>query len=181
LSTTLVAWIGVSLLILTKTLSWDDIIKNHSAWDTLIWLGGLLAMASSLKDKGFIDWFAANMQAMVGNFQGIYVVIILALIYFYSMYAFSMLTGHIVALAVVFFGIALSVHAPGMLIVPLIAYFSNLCGCTTNYSTGPVIIYFSLGYVQARTWFKVGFLMSLFHLAIWMGIGMAWWKYLGWW
>ena len=181
LSTTLVAWIGVSLLILTRTLSWDDIIKNNSAWDTLVWLGGLLAMANNLKDKGFIDWFAANMQVVVSNFQGITVVIILALIYFYSMYGFSMLTGHISALVGIFFGVALVVEAPGLLVVPLLAYFSNLCGCTTNYSTGPVIIYIGLGYVPAQTWFKVGFLMSIFHTVIWMGAGMAWWKILGWW
>ena len=34
--------------------------------------------------------------------------------------------------------------------VPLFAYFSNLCGSTTNYSTGPVIIYFGLGYVTPQ-------------------------------
>jgi len=181
MSTTLVAWIGVSLLIITRTLSWDDIIKNHSAWDTLIWLGGLLGMANALKEKGFIDWFAANMQVIISNFQGITEVIILALIYFYSMYGFSMLTAHISALAVVFFGVAAGVGAPAMLTVAMIAYFSNLCGCTTNYSTGPVIIYFGLGYVPAKTWFAKGFMISIFHLTIWLGAGMIWWKILGWW
>lgn len=181
LSTMLVAWIGVSLLILTRTLNWNDVIKNHNAWDTLIWLGGLLAMANSIKDKGLIDWFAANMQVMVSGIDGISVVIILALIYFYSMYAFSMLTAHISALVVVFFGVALGVGAPAMLTVAILAYFSNLCGCTTNYSTGPVVIYFGLGYVPAQTWFTKGFQVSIFHLVIWLGGGMMWWKILGWW
>ena len=71
--------------------------------------------------------------------------------------------------------------APPHLMVALLAPFSNLCGCVTNYSTGPVIIYFGLGYVPAARWFRIGFLMSLYHLAIWLGLGLLWWKLLGWW
>ena len=97
------------------------------------------------------------------------------------MYAFSMLTGHILALAAVFFALAAGAGAPPLLTVALLAYFSNLCACTTNYSTGPVVIYFGLGYVRAGRWFRVGGLMSLFHLAIWIPVGLLWWKILGWW
>ncbi len=28
---------------------------------------------------------------------------------------------------------------------------------------------------------KIGFLVSLFHIVIWLGLGMLWWKLLGWW
>jgi DASS family divalent anion:Na+ symporter len=35
--------------------------------------------------------------------------------------------------------------------------------------------------VEPGQWFKVGFLMSLYHLAIWLGVGLLWWKLLGWW
>jgi DASS family divalent anion:Na+ symporter len=138
-------------------------------------------MANSLKNYGLIDWFAANMQELVGGLGGITVILILALIYFYSMYGFSMLTAHISALVAAFFVVALGAGAPVMLTIAILAYFSNLCACTTNYSTGPVIIYFGLGYVPAHTWFAKGFLVSLFHMVIWLGAGMAWWKVLGWW
>ena len=181
MSTTLVAWIGVCLLLLSRTERWEDITGNDKAWDTLIWLGGLLTMANSLKMYGFIDWFALNMKFMVADLSGISVIISLALIYFYSMYFFSMLTAHIAAMIGAFFAVALGVGAPAMLTVAILAYFSNLCGCLTNYSTGPLIIYFGLGYVSQHKWFGIGFLVSLFHLAIWLSVGMIWWKILGWW
>ena len=79
------------------------------------------------------------------------------------------------------FAVAATAGAPPLLIVPLIAAFSNLCGCTTNYSTGPLVIYFGMGYVPTGRWFNIGFLVSLFHLVIWLGLGMLWWKFLGWW
>ncbi len=80
-----------------------------------------------------------------------------------------------------FFAVALGAGAPAMLTIAIFAYFSNLCACTTNYSTGPVVIYFGLGYVSPQQWFAKGFLISLFHLVIWFGTGLIWWRMLGWW
>ena len=181
MSNTLVAWIGVCIFLLTRTEKWEGVIGHKKAWDTLIWLGGLLTMANLLKDYGFIAWFANAMQAWATGFDGVFAIILLALIYFYSMYAFSMFTAHISAMVVAFFAVCLAAAGPPMLAVALIAYFSCLCGCLTNYSTGPVVVYFGLGYVSVPQWFRVGFVVSIYHLLIWLGIGMTWWKFLGWW
>jgi DASS family divalent anion:Na+ symporter len=181
LGTGLVALIGVLLLVLTGTEKWEDITGNSKAWDTLIWLGGLLAMANALRDEGVVAWFAESIQSQVAGMSAVPLAITLAVIYFYSMYAFSMLTAHISAMVAAFFAVALAAGAPPMLTVGLFAYFSCLCACTTNYSTGPVIIYFGLGYVQAPAWFRVGAVISIFHIVVWLGVGMAWWKLIGWW
>jgi divalent anion:Na+ symporter, DASS family len=117
----------------------------------------------------------------VAGWPPIHTALSLALIYFYSMYAFSMLTGHIMAFVVAFMIVANEAAVPPLLMVALLAYFSNLCGCTTHYSSGPLIIYFGLGYVTVPRWFGIGFLVSLAHLVIWLGIGLPYWKLLGWW
>ena len=181
LHTTLVAWIGVCVLLLSNTEKWSDMIGNSKAWDTLIWLGGLLTMANMLKTYGFIGWFADNVGLMIQGIDGMSVAIVLALVYFYSMYMFSMLTAHIAAMVAAFFALSLGAGAPVMISVALLAYFSNLCACTTYYSTGPVVIYFGLGYVESKKWFTTGFMVSLFHMAIWLGLGSFWWKIIGWW
>jgi DASS family divalent anion:Na+ symporter len=157
------------------------LVKNHKAWDALIWLGGLLTLATSLKDLGFIYWLTGNLQNSLSNFAPLIIILFLVLIYFYSMYLFSMLTAHIVALVGAIFAITININFEPIIIVALIAYFSNLSGCLTNYSTGPVIIYFGNGYSSASNWFKIGFLISLYHLIIWLGFGSLWWKVIGWW
>ena len=106
---------------------------------------------------------------------------VVALAYFYSMYGFSMLTGHIVAMAAAFMAVAADAHAPAAVTALLLCYFSSLCGCLTPYSTGPMVIYSSLGYAPTRVWFGVGAVLSLFHVLVWMGLGPLWWKLLGWW
>ncbi len=181
LPTALVALCGVVLLVIVGVLPYAKVTGNAAAWDTLLWLGGLLAMADALKTTRFVDWFASQVQVSIGSTTGLAAAIVLAVVYFYSMYAFSMLTGHILAFAGVFFTVASTVGAPPLVMVALIAYFSNLCGCTTNYSTGPVVIYYGLGYVPIGRWFRIGFVVSLVHLLVWLGGGLAWWRFLGWW
>lgn len=181
IGTTLVAWVGVSVLLVTRTVSWKEVLRNSKAWDTFVWLGGLLTMANLLRDYDFIAWFAGSIQEWLIGFHGVVVLILLGLIYFYSMYAFSMFTAHISAMVPTFLAVCLATNGNSLLAVALMAYFGCLCGCTTNYSTGPVVIYFGLGYVRAPKWFSVGFVVSIFHLTIWLGIGMLWWKLLGWW
>ena len=177
----LVALLGVIVLILSGVEKWKDLAANFAAWDALVWLGGLVMMANALLEMGVMDWFGEQITQRMFGLNPIVTVLALAVIYFYSMYGFSMLTGHITALAGIFFAIALASGTPPMLMVVLIAYFSNLCGCLTNYSTGPVVIYFGLGYVPAKEWYRVGFLVSLLHMAVWLGIGLPYWKLLGWW
>jgi len=167
--TTTVAWMGVLALLLTGTEQWDEIIGNRKAWDTMIWLGGLLTMANMLKVYGFIGWFATNIGDLVMGIDGMALLVIIALIYFYSMYLFSMLTAHIAAMAGLFFALLLTTNVPPLVTIALIAYFSNLCACLTYYSSGPVVIYFSSGYVSSKKWFSAGFIISIFHLGIWLG------------
>ena len=172
---------GIAVLLVTKTQSWDNVISNKGAWDTFIWLGGLLAMANLLKEFGFVDWVASGAGGLVQGLPALAVVVILAMIYYYSMYSFSMLTAHISAMVAAFLLVADASGAPPILAVALMAYFSNLCASTTNYSTGPVVIYFGMGYVPAPLWFRTGFVVSLFHMLIWLTVGLLWWKFLGWW
>ena len=179
--TTTVALLGLLTILLLGTTSWDQMVKNYKAWDTLIWLGGLITLATSLKNLGFISWFAENIQQYLTGISPLLLFLSLALIYFYSMYFFSMLTAHIMALVSAIFMIASGLDLNPFIIVGVIAYFSNLSGCLTNYSTGPIIIYFGNGYLLPLPWFKIGFLVSIYHMVVWLGVGSIWWKIIGWW
>ena len=181
MGTTTVALLAVMILLFTGAQKWSDVIGNELAWDTLIWLGGLLTMANLLLKYGFITWFVDMVQLSVSGYSGLTAILILGIIYFYSMYSFSMLTAHIASMAGPFLAVCLAANGQPYVAAAIFAYFSCLCGCTTNYSSGPIIIYYGLGYVEAPKWFSIGFIVSLFHMLIWIGVGLLWWKVLGWW
>ena len=71
--------------------------------------------------------------------------------------------------------------APPLVAAFLLAYFSSLDASLTHYGTGSAPIFFGAGYVSQGTWWRVGLLISLLNLVIWLGAGMLWWKVLGWW
>jgi DASS family divalent anion:Na+ symporter len=62
LNATTTAMIGLSLLILTGVLEWEDILKAKSAWDTLVWFAALVMMATFLGKLGLIAWFSQSIQ-----------------------------------------------------------------------------------------------------------------------
>ncbi|KAI3632162.1 hypothetical protein MIR68_009998 [Amoeboaphelidium protococcarum] len=185
LDTTLVAFIGLMVMLFMNVISWDDVIRNYKSLDTLFWLGILIMMANQLSLAKVSDVLGIQISRQISQFDipPIAATIILATIYFYSMYMFSSLTGHILAFVGPFMnaGKLLNPGSP-FLTTALLAYFSTLSGCLTNFSSGPIVIYFSQGYCKGRLrWFGIGLTVSFVYIIIYFSIGLAWWKVIGWW
>ena len=75
----------------------------------------------------------------------------------------------------------MAVGAPPLLAALSLGYFSNLFAGTTHYGTGPAPILFGSGYVDLATWWKLGALLSVVNILIWLTAGGLWWKLLGFW
>ena len=56
LDATTVAFLGISILLATGVLIWDDVKSEKGAWDTLVWMGTLMGFAGFLSKLGFIKW-----------------------------------------------------------------------------------------------------------------------------
>jgi DASS family divalent anion:Na+ symporter len=91
------------------------------------------------------------------------------------------MTAHATALYPSFLAAALAAGAPPLIAALALAYFSNLNAGITHYGTGSAPVYFGAGYVKQGTWWKLGFFISLMNLVFWVGIGMLWWKLIGYW
>ena len=178
---TTTAFIGLSALILTGVLSWDDILKEKSAWDTIVWFGALIMMASYLSKLGLIDWFSQSIETMIGTTGVGWVgaAAILTLVYLYIHYFFASTTAHITALFAAFYAVGLSLGAPPMLYALILAAAGNIMMTLTHYATGTAPIIFNSGYVTLSEWWRLGAVMSVVNLVLWIGAGLLWWKLLG--
>jgi DASS family divalent anion:Na+ symporter len=177
---TVVALIGVSTLLLTKVLAWDDMLSDRPAWDTFIWYGGLVRMAEALGDSGVTRRFADVSAGLTATWGWGLALVVLLLIYFYAHYGFASITAHVTAMFVPFLTVVIAAGAPPTLAVLALSYASNLQASLTHYGTTPAPIYFGSRYVTQREWWRVGFVTSLVTLSIWGTVGLAWWKLLGW-
>jgi Sodium:sulfate symporter transmembrane region len=60
INATAVALLAISLMLLTGSFSWADILEYKSAWNTLAWFATLVALADGLNRVGFVEWFAES-------------------------------------------------------------------------------------------------------------------------
>lgn len=178
---TTVAMLAVVALLLSGVLSWDEILSEKAAWNTLIWMGGLISLAGGLNTLGFIGWFANSVSTSFSGISWITATAVLLLIYVFSHYFFASLTAHITAMYSAFGVVAIACGASSMLIALVFAYASNLMMPITHYGGAPAPIIFGSGYVTQKEWWKLGFIITVINLLIWSIIGSIWWKVLGLW
>jgi DASS family divalent anion:Na+ symporter len=180
-SATTVAYLGLTLLLLTRVLDWQDLLDERGAWDALIWFGGLVMLSTQLEKAGFPRAFANVAAGFVSGWDWWLALAALLVVYLYSHYAFASLVAHVTAMFPAFFAVAIGLGAPPLLAALSFGFFSSLNAATTHYGTGPAPIVFGAGYLTQAQWWRIGFLISLLHLAIWLPIGFVWWKMIGLW
>ena len=176
-----VALIGISVLLITGVLDWEDLISEKSAWSVFIWYGGLIRMAEALGQTGITKRFAEASASLTTGWKWWLALASLLLIYFYAHYVFASITAHVTAMFVPFLIVIIAAGTPTYLAVLSLAYFSNLGASLTHYGTTPAPIYFGAGYTTQRTWWWLGLITSLTTITVWSLVGFTWWKILGLW
>ena len=138
-------------------------------------------LTAHLNTLGFITWFSRTVSAQVGALGWTQAFLILALVYFYSHYFFASNTAHVSSMYTPFLAVSVAAGTPPLLAALVLAFFSNLFSSMTHYGTGPAPVFFGSAYVSMGTWWRLGFLVSLVNIIIWLGVGGLWWKLLGIW
>lgn len=177
------AFVGLGVLLFSGVLTWDDLLKEKGAWDTVTWFASLVMMATFLNKLGIIAWFSKSVQTQIATMGlgWVSAAIILVLLYVYIHYFFASNTAHISALFASFFGVGVALGAPPLAFGLFLGFASSLCASITHYGTGSAPVLFGAGYVSMGEWWKFGLLVSVLNLIIWL-IGCAgWWKILGYW
>lgn len=181
LPATTVAMAAVSVLLFTKVIDWKEMLAETGAWDTLIWMGSLMALAGQLSQKGFIPWFAKAASNSLSGIEGFSALLLLIVIYMYSHYGFASMTAHISAMYAAFIAVAVAAGAPPMITALALGFTANLCLPLTHYSGTASPMFYGPGFVALGPWWRLGFIFSVVNLTIWLSIGSMWWKVLGLW
>ena len=161
LHATVIAIMAVLACVISECLTWDDILKETTGWDILIWMGTLVGMAGLLGKLGVVAVFAKFVSNMLGGMSWEWAALIISLVFVYSQYFFASGTARITALFSAFASILIALGAPIPYAI-LMFGLMNSPGCTlTHYSSGVTPIFFGSHYVPQVTWWKVGFYISV--------------------
>jgi len=180
---TAAAALGLALLLVSGVLQWDDVLKEKSAWDTIVWFAALVMMATFLNKLGLIAWFSTLVQNGILHlglgWAGASALLIG--VYLYAHYFFASTTAHITAMFAAFYAAGLALGAPAMPLALLLAAASSIMMTLTHYATGTSPIVFGSNFVTLGHWWRIGWAMSVVNLLVWTLVGGLWWKVLGYW
>lgn len=181
LNATTVALLGLSLVLVSGVLSFDDVLKEKTAWNTLVWFSALVMMATMLGKLGVTQFLAEALGGLASSMGlgEISVMIFLSLAFLYAHYFFASTTAHISAMFFVFYSAGLALGAPPLLYAFIMITSSNIMMALTHYATGTAPVIFGTNYVTLKRWWGVGFVISVVDMLVMISVGLIWWKFLG--
>lgn len=176
---TIAAMVGLVLLLVLGILDWHDVTREENAWDTFIWFSTLIMLAQALNKHGFTPWMSEQFVGMTAGLPWLVAFLFLIGVYFYSHYFFASNSAHVGAMYTAFLMVIIGLGTPPAYAIAALGFTTSLCGGLTHYASGPAPIYYGSGYIDIKSWWKVGFLVSVANLIIWLGLGSLWWKVIG--
>ncbi|MGO9518028.1 MAG: DASS family sodium-coupled anion symporter, partial [Candidatus Korobacteraceae bacterium] len=173
ISPVVVALAVISMMLLAKVVTWNDILANKQAWSVLVWFATLVAMAEGLGNVGFLAWFGSRASLYMIRIPLIPMLIAAVAAFFIIHYLFASITAQTTALLPVFLLAVLSVPSvPAKAVTLILAYSLGLMGVLTPYASGPAPIWYSSGYIPTKDFWRLGAIMGALYLVVLLAVGL---------
>lgn len=147
------ALIVMVLMAFCKIVSYEDIIKNKSAFNIFLLLGSLLTMAGGLKNVGFLNFIGNVAQNFLehANLDPLIAVLFIVALFYLSHYFFASITAHVSALFALFVGIGSHIQGVNLQELSLFLMLSlGIMGILTPYAQAHPPFITGAGIFQAR-------------------------------
>ncbi|MBK9655975.1 MAG: DASS family sodium-coupled anion symporter [Rhodanobacteraceae bacterium] len=174
LNVTSIAFVGFGVLLVTGVLKVEDIDIRGETLSTFLWLAVLFAMSGQLNELGFISYVGERLASYLGGLSWPVTYVTLIVLYVAIHYLFVSQSSQVLALL----GVFLDVGVRGGVPLPLMAYgllfASSYFSVITPQGGSQNIIFVASGYLTQRELYKLGLLVTLAFLAIFLVIGTPW-------
>ena len=175
INATTVALVVISLMLVLKVVSWDDMMKNAPAWNTLAWFATLVALADGLNRVGFVKWFADTIGSSMTGFSPFTAMILLVLVFYFTHYLFASVTAHVTAMLPVMLAVGATVPGINMPEFALLLCLTlGIMGVLTPFATGPSPVYYGSGYLPAKDYWLLGAVFGVLFIAALLLIAVPW-------
>ncbi len=170
---TLVVLTAITTMLLTRIMTWDDLVGNKAAWNVLFWFATLVVLADGLNKVGFAGWMGRAASEMLAGHSPLIVMTALVVVFFAMHYMFASITAHTMAVFPVFYAVGTAV--PGVSPVTfglLLGFTLGIMGVLTPYATGPAPVYYGSGFIRPRDFWRLGLIFGAIFLAALLLIGV---------
>ncbi len=175
INATTVAMGVIALMVILRLVSWDDILSNKQAWNTLVWFATLVALAGGLSKVGFVKWFADTVGGQMSGFSPTMAMLVLVAVFFFTHYLFASITAHVTAMLPVMLAVGMGVPGIDIRTFALLLVFTlGIMGILTPYATGPSPVYYGSGYIPTKDYWRLGAIFGVIFFAALLIIGVPW-------
>jgi L-tartrate/succinate antiporter len=172
---TTVALIVIMLMLMTGVFTWDDMLKDAPAWNTLAWFATLVALADGLNRVGFVKWFAELVGHQIVGLPPMVAMLVLVAVFFLSHYMFASVTAHVTAVLPVMLAVGATVPGlPSEQYALLLCLTLGIMGIISPYGTGPSPVYYGSGYLPSADYWRLGAVFGLIFFVVFLLVTGPW-------
>ncbi len=174
LNVTSIAFTGLGLLLLTGVLTAHDIATQGDTLATFLWLAVLFALSGQLNELGFMGYVGQRLASYMGGLSWPITYAALVLLYVAIHYVFVSQSSQVLALLGVFLDVGIRGGVPPTLMAFSLFFASSYFSVITPQGGSQNVIFVGSGYLTQRELYRLGFLTTLFFLAVFLTIGTGW-------
>jgi DASS family divalent anion:Na+ symporter len=174
LNVTSIAFAGLGLLLLTNVLTLDDIAAQGDTLATFLWLAVLFALSGQLNEMGFMGYAGQRLASHMGGLSWPVTYVTLIVIYVAIHYMFVSQSSQVLALLGVFLDVGVRGGVPAPLMAFALLFASSYFSVITPQGGSQNVIFVGSGYLTQGELYRLGLLMTLFFLAVFLVVGTAW-------
>ncbi len=165
------------VIALSGTISWDD-IAQRLPWGTIFLYGGAISLGFILGESQTLQFIATSLLNMVGKNPFLLLAMFAALTAFLSnVMSNAATTGVVLPIAL---SAMLVLDFPDILPVYLVAMPSAFAFMFIVGTPSAALVY-STGHLEQKDFLVSGLVLNIIGLAIFLTIGLGWWRLLGYW
>jgi len=174
LNATSVAFAGLGMLLMSNVIGLKDIAEHGEALETFLWLAVLFALSGQLNELGFMGYVGQRLASYIVGLSWQMTYVILVALYVLIHYMFVSQTSQVLALLGVFLDVGIRGGVPAPLMAFALLFASSYFSVITPQGGSQNVIFVSSGYLTQPELYRLGLLMTLFFLAVFLIIGTPW-------
>jgi DASS family divalent anion:Na+ symporter len=174
LNVTSIAFAGLGVLLMTNVLTLDDIARQGDTLATFLWLAVLFALSGQLNELGFMSYAGQRLAAGLSGLSWPVTYVALVLLYVAIHYMFVSQSSQVLALLGVFLDVGIRGGVPAPLMAFALLFASSYFSAITPQGGSQNVIFVGSGYLTQRELYRLGLVITLFFLVVFMTVGTAW-------
>lgn len=169
LNLAIVAFLGLSILILANVYTLDDIRQGAGdALETYVWFAILYMMSTSLNDMGFMKTLGAQIASYISGYDWFTVYVLLTVLYVVIHYLFVSQTAHLLALYAVFLQVAVNAQVPAALMAFMLSFATNYFAVITPQASSSNVLFAGSGFLPSEDIYKQGAVITILNTVIFL-------------